>query len=151
MLGLQSAGYLSLIPVEDIYNSDIFAVLFLAITFLAVISTIAMWKIFAKAGVDSWKAIIPIYNYMTLCEIVGKPSWWGLIPVLMLIPIINFIAWVPALILAVIVALELGRAFGKSTIWSIFLLLIFSVIGYLILGFGPYKFDSTKLATNVYK
>ncbi|MCB9817571.1 hypothetical protein H6795_03520 [Candidatus Nomurabacteria bacterium] len=123
----------------------VWVILWLAI---AVIQIVAMWKIFEKAGVEGWKAIIPIYNYWTLCEIVGKPGWWGLAPLLMIIPLINFVAWIAVLVVFVLVALELGKAFGKDTVWSIFLLVIFSLIGILILGFGKDKFDKSLLTVN---
>jgi Zn-dependent protease with chaperone function len=113
---------------------------------LVVVQIIAMWKIFVKAGVEGWKSIIPFYNYWVLCEIVGKPGWWGLTPILMAIPIVNFIAWIPVVILFVIIALELGKAFGKDTVWSIFLLIIFSLIGLLILGFGSDKYQGPLVA-----
>lgn len=117
------------------------AVWFVLMLALFVVQIIAFWKIFVKAGVEGWKAIIPFYNYWVLCEIVGKPGWWGLTPILMAIPIVNFIAWIPVLILFVIISLELGKAFGKDTVWSIFLLIIFSLIGILILGFGSDKYQ----------
>lgn len=123
----------------------LFSVIILAIY---VVSVIALWKIFEKAGVDGWKAIIPIYNFWTLCEIVGKPGWWALVPLLMVIPFVNIIAWIAVLVISVIVCLELGKAFGKDVVWSIFLLVIFSIVGILILGFGQDKFDKSLLSSN---
>ena len=44
------------------------------------ITVIATWKIFKKAGEPGWKSIIPIYNIYMLYKIVGMKSWfWGLI------------------------------------------------------------------------
>ena len=40
------------------------------------------------------------------------------------------------IVIGIIVALEVGKAFGKSTAFSIFLLIIFSLIGIPILGYG---------------
>jgi len=39
----------------------------------------AMWKIFSKAGQPGWAAIIPIYNFIVWCKIVGRPAWWVLL------------------------------------------------------------------------
>lgn len=44
-----------------------------------VISKIAYWKIFSKAGKEGWRALIPIYNQYVLCQIVGVSPWWMLI------------------------------------------------------------------------
>ncbi|MBR1762543.1 MAG: hypothetical protein IJ731_04170, partial [Eubacterium sp.] len=37
---------------------------------IAILSIIALWKIFEKAGEAGWKAIIPFYNAYTLVKIV---------------------------------------------------------------------------------
>jgi hypothetical protein len=87
---------------------------------------VAMWKIFAKAGKPGWAAIVPIYNIWVLLQIIGRPGWWI---ILFFIPFVNFV-------ISIVVALDLGKAFGKDPVFSIFLLWLFSIIGYLILGFG---------------
>lgn len=86
----------------------------------------AYWKIFTKAGKPGWASIIPIYNIYTLLQIVQKPVWWL---ILFFIPVVNVIT-------AIIVMLNLGKAFGKSTGWSVIFLVIFSSLGMLMLGFG---------------
>lgn len=91
----------------------------------------AMWKIFVKAGQEGWKSIIPIYNSWVLFEIAGKPGWWIF---LSLIPLVN-------IYIAVVLALELASKFGKTAAFGIFGLFLFSVIGYLILGFGDAKYQ----------
>ena len=105
---------------------------------------IAMWKVFTKAGEQGWKALIPVYNYWTLCEIAGRPGWWALlfIPVALLfwIPIVGFVLWLALVALSIIVSLDIGRAFKKSTTFSVVGLILFSIVGYLILGFGKDKY-----------
>jgi uncharacterized membrane protein YoaK (UPF0700 family) len=59
-------------------------------------------------------------------KIVGRPWWWLL---LLLIPIVN-------LVITIIVAIDLAKSFGKDALYGILLLWLFSVIGYLILGYG---------------
>ena len=47
------------------------------------VTLIAAWKVFTKAGKPGWAIIIPIYGNIVLLEIVGQP-WtrllWYLIP-----------------------------------------------------------------------
>jgi len=43
--------------------------------------------IFKDAGIESYKALIPVYNYYIWLKVIGKPWWWLL---LLLIPFINF-------------------------------------------------------------
>lgn len=96
---------------------------------------------FCKSRSRRLEGYYSFLQLLVLCEIVGKPGWWGLTPILMAIPIVNFIAWIPVVILFVIISLELGKAFGKDTVWSVFLLILFSLIGILILGFGSDKYQ----------
>lgn len=95
-----------------------------------------MWKTFVKAGKPGWASIIPIYNLYVLITIAEKPGWWLL---LFFIPIANIIA-------ALVVALEVAKRFGRSAIFGIVGLFLFSGIGYLILGFGKstYKGSTTE-------
>ncbi len=83
------------------------------------------WKIFQKAGKPGWAAIIPFYNYIVACEIVGKPIWWFL---LMICPCINFIflIWVANLI---------SKSFGKSEGFTVGLVILNPIFA-CILGFG---------------
>ena len=94
----------------------------LVIFVLMVAST---WKIFTKAGKPGWAAIIPIYNFIVLLEIVGKPIWWIL---LLIIPLVN-------LIILIIVTHRLSLSFGQG-VGTTILLIILPVIGYPMLGFG---------------
>ncbi|MHA3683262.1 DUF5684 domain-containing protein [Leucobacter sp. HY1910] len=91
-----------------------------------VIIVIALWRVFSKAGYPGILAIIPIVNVFFLVKIAGYSAWMTL---LLFVPIVNFI-------FAIFVALRTGERFGKGGVFSIFLLWLFSAIGYLILGFG---------------
>jgi len=95
------------------------------ILIIVVIMIAGMWKMFTKAGKPGWAAIIPIYNYIVMCEIVGKPVWWFL---LMICPCINFIflIWVYNL---------LSKSFGKSEGFTVGMVLL-PFIFWPILGFG---------------
>lgn len=95
-----------------------------------VLAVVAYWKIFSKAGEAGWQSIIPIWSTIVLLKIVGRPWWWLL---LMLIPVVQIVIFI-------IVMLDLGKSFGKSSVFSIFGLIIFSLVGYFILGFGDAKY-----------
>lgn len=97
-------------------------ILYLAIVIFMIAS---IWKIFTKAGKPGWAAIVPIYNYVVLLEIVKKPIWWI---VLMLIPIVNFIV-------LIIIMIELAKAYGKSGGFAAGLILL-GPIFFPILAFG---------------
>lgn len=100
--------------------------LYLFLIALAILEVVALWKVFTKAGEPGWASIIPFYNTYVMTKIAGYNP---LLFLLFLIPLVN-------VVFAIMVMLGIGRAFGKSTGWSIIMLVIFNVIGVLILGFG---------------
>jgi len=51
-----------------------------------------------------------------------------------------FVPYVGSLVVAILMALGLAKNFGKSVLFAIFGLLIFSIVGYLMLAFGSDKY-----------
>lgn len=96
-----------------------------------VIVAIGMWKVFEKAGKPGWAAIVPFYNLVVLLEIGGKPVWW--IVLILLVPIAN-------LVCAIIMHLEVAKAFGKDTGFGLGLAFL-PFIFYPILGFGQARYQ----------
>lgn len=98
------------------------------------IYVIAMWRVFTKARKPGWAAIVPIYNEYVKLKIIGRPGWWLL---LYLIPLVN-------VVVSIIVAIDVAKAFGKSTAFGVVGLWLFSLIGYLMLGYGDAKYKMPK-------
>ena len=98
---------------------------------VGIVALIAMWRIFTKAGKPGWAAIVPIYNVIVLLQVVNRPWWWLL---LMLIPFVN-------IVILFIVTFDLGKSFGKGGAFSFFLLILLSLVGYCILGFGKSEYQ----------
>lgn len=116
--------------------SNLFAVLFwplmifcIILLAVAIICIIATWKIYAKAGKPGWAAIIPIYNFVVLFEIVGLPVW---LIILYIIPFVNYAA-VP--VISIIAAVKLAKCFGKDIAFALGLIFL-PFIFYPILAFG---------------
>lgn len=70
---------------------------------LVLISFAGLYKIFEKAGLPAWKALIPVYNFWLVGGIINRPKWWGLI---MIVPGVN-------LIMYGVYGFHLARAFKK--------------------------------------
>lgn len=70
---------------------------------LVLISFAGLYKIFEKAGLPAWKALIPVYNFWLVGTIINRPKWWGLI---MIVPGVN-------LIMYGVYGFHLARAFKK--------------------------------------
>lgn len=98
---------------------------------IIIISIIASWKIFTKAGKPGWASLIPFYNIYVLLQIAHMPGWWLLA---FFIPILNLVA-------SIMLAVNLAHAFGKSTAYGIVLLWLFNGIGMLMLAFGDAKYQ----------
>jgi hypothetical protein len=110
----------------------------ISLVFLVVMIA-SLWKIFEKAGVEGWKAIIPVYNGWVLAEIVGKPGWWALVGLGGIIPVVGFIASIAAFVLGIILAIELAKSFGKDPIYAALYVLV-PIVGYPMLAFGADKY-----------
>ncbi len=96
---------------------------------LAILSMVAVWKIYKKAGEPGWAAIVPFYNAYVLFKITWGSGWKFL---LMLIPIAN-------IVFGIITMHKLSKAFGHGggyTVGLVFLQFIFLCI----LGFGDAQY-----------
>ena len=100
---------------------------------VSVLSIVAMWVIFGKAGQGGWKALIPIYNVYIFCKIADGNGWKFL---LFLIPIVN-------IIYAIILTFRLAKSFGKGFGFGLGLLFL-NTIFMLILAFGKAQYVGPK-------
>ena len=120
---------------------------FLPIYFIVVaVGIVAMWKVFTKAGKPGWAAIVPFYNTWVLAEVGGKPGWWGLVAIL--VSPIPFLGSIISIILILLISLGVAKNFGKSTVFGVIGLFLFSLVGYLILGFGKAKYQAVANASS---
>jgi hypothetical protein len=90
------------------------------------VTAVALWGIFVKAGEPGWAGFIPIYNALVLLRSVGRPWWWLL---LYLIPLVD-------IVVLIIVYYDLSRSFGHGVGFTIGLVFL-QVLFLLILAFGP--------------
>lgn len=103
---------------------------------VVVFMAVCGWKVFVKAGQPGWAAIIPIYNLYVWLQIAGRPGWWLIVwIVLSFIPILNL----ATLVLAIIVNIDVCKAFGKSAGFMVLMILL-PIIGLPILAFGDARY-----------
>ncbi len=107
------------------------------IIYLAIIVAIiaSIWKVFVKAGQPGWAAIVPFYNLYVMTQIAGRPAWWL---VLFFIPVVSIVA-------AVILFIDIAKAFGKGAGFGIGLALL-GPIFFPILGFGSATYQGAPKA-----
>lgn len=90
---------------------------------VGILMIIAMWKVFSKAGKPGWAAIIPIYNYIVWCQIVGRPVWWFLL-LFLCFPIFY-----------IILSIDMAKSFGQGVGFAIGMILL-PFIFWPMLAFG---------------
>lgn len=92
---------------------------------LILITCIAMWKIYVKAGRPGWASLIPFYSQFCLFDIAWGSGWLFL---LTFVPCVN-------IVVSIMVYFKLAKAFGKGTGFG-FGLIFLNIIFISILGFG---------------
>jgi len=134
---IANLGYFSLFLQQepDYLSGGLAVIVSIFSSIMGLISLVAMWKVYVKAGQPGWAVLIPIYNIYVLLEIIGRPWWWLL---LLLIPGVNFV-------IAIILTFDLAASFGKSTGFG-FGLLFLSFIFMLILAFGDAQYTGPAAA-----
>jgi hypothetical protein len=95
-----------------------------------ILVAIGMWPMLTKAGRPAWGGFVPIYNVYLQIKLAGRS---GFLLFLYIVPIVN-------IVVAIVVAVGVARAFGKGGLYGFFLLFVLQPIGYLILGFGSAQY-----------
>lgn len=55
--------------------------LFVLLLVFIVLTIVANWKMYKKAGKNGWECIVPVYGYWVLTEIAGLNWWWFLLAI----------------------------------------------------------------------
>jgi len=104
--------------------------LFFVYLIVIILMIVSLWTIFKKAGQPGWACIIPIYNFIVMLQIAGRPIWWI---ILMFIPFVN-------VVVSIIVANDVAKAFGKSSLFTIGMVVL-PFIFYPILAFSDAQYN----------
>lgn len=105
------------------YSMGIGYILFFSFSF--VLLHLGLYKMFEKAGLPGWKALIPFYNAYYIIKLTGKPTYWV---ALLFIPILNAV-------IIFLLATEWVKAFGKDGFWAGVLAMMFPQIYFPVLGY----------------
>lgn len=91
---------------------------------LYILLGVSMMKLFEKAGIPGWKALVPGVAAVEWCKMVGrKPryAWW------FLFPIVNIFIYAGLVI-------DMVRSFGKHSFWHAALAVIYAPIPFFQIG-----------------
>ena len=121
MKGGVKMEYDSLDMMTSAISTGVVAVYSIICLVIGVLTLVAMWKIFVKAGKPGWGCLIPFYSQYCLFDIAWGNGWLFL---LTFVPCANFVVMI-------ILFIKLAKAFGKGTgfgIGLVFLNTIFVLI-----------------------
>ena len=116
-----------------------------------IISIIACWGLFTKAGEPGWKAIIPIYSTYVMFKLSWKVSMFWVWFVLLfasgflsgfdnlVAAIISVVLSIAAAILGIVFYVKLAKAYGKGGGFAVGLIFL-NPIFLLILGLGKSEY-----------
>ena len=123
------ADYDSYDMMAALIGTGVFTVYMIFALAVLVLTIIARWKIYTKAGKPGWASLIPFYTQYCLYDIAWGTGWLFLLG---FVPIVN-------IVVGIMVNFKLAKAFGKGTGFG-FGLLFLNTIFILILGFGDTKY-----------
>lgn len=119
---------------------------------LIIISIIAYWKLFQKAGKPGWYSIIPFYSNWVLIEIAGLNWWWFLLMILNVvlsfeIDGLSFAISICGFLASFNCYYNISKKFNKDNTFSIFAG-IFNFIFVLILGLSKKEVYDNNVAVS---
>jgi uncharacterized membrane protein len=100
-------------PVSPAFFMSMLLIGLLVIVVTYLIRSYFLGRVFKKAGVESWKAWVPIYNYWILNELGDQKGFWA---VLSLVPVLNIVA----VVYMYIAMYNIGLKFGKDSLFVLF-------------------------------
>ncbi|MEM7659587.1 MAG: DUF5684 domain-containing protein [Bacteroidota bacterium] len=99
--------------------------------------TASFWRLFEKAGLPGWHALIPGYNFYQYTQIAGVSGWWTLG---FFVPFFDIVA-------RVFVGTEVAKRFGKDSSFGLGLAFL-SPIFLPILAFGDSVYEGSTSETD---
>jgi signal peptidase I len=102
---------------------------FILLIVFSLTTIIALWKLFPLAGEQSWKALVPVYNFIIWLKIIKRPWWWIF---LIITPGVNFLMYG-------IMSLLLAKSFNKRSFQEQVLAFL---AGYIYLPYLAFQKDT---------
>jgi len=91
---------------------------------LYILLGLSMMKLFEKAGIPGWKALVPGLAAMEWCKIIGRKPQYAL---WLLFPIVNFFIYAGMVI-------DMVRSFGKHSFWQAVMAVVYAPVPFFMIG-----------------
>ena len=130
---------------------------------LCIVSIVALWKIYKKAGEHGWACLVPFYNNYVFYRMTWGNGWMFLLPTVLIfgyvfglvflmlsgfageavltiiMTILAIGCGIASIVINIVTLHKLSKSFGHGVGFTLGLLFL-SVIFYIILGFGSSKY-----------
>lgn len=91
-----------------------------------VASHIGLYKLYEKAGLKGWQALVPFYGVYLLIKLVHRPLWWIFV---YYVPFVGYVVWMGLIV-------DLLKHFNKFELKEHFFGVVFSGIYLPLIGFN---------------
>jgi hypothetical protein len=115
----------------------IFILVAIAFYILVALGTYGTYLKAGPNGEPAWSAFVPIYNFIILLKVAGRPKTWGWFLLLNIIPYVGSLAF---LVVYIIVANDVSKSFGHGAGFTVGLVLLSVIFWYILwLGSSTYR------------
>ena len=111
-------------------------ILYIAIYIVFALGVYGTYKKAGPNGDPAWAAFVPIYNFIIMLKVAGRPLWWGWF---LLLPLVPFLGSLALLVISIIVLNDVSKSFGHGGGFTVGLVLL-SVIFWYILWLGKSQY-----------
>jgi len=108
-----------------------------ALYFITALGTYGTYKKAGSYGEPAWSAFVPIYNWIILLRIAGRPKTWAWFLLMVIVPYVGSLAF---LVVAIIVLNDISKSFGHGGGFTVGLVLLSVIFWYILwLGSSTYR------------
>ena len=89
-------------------------IVFLAFIFFYILFALPVWGTYQKAspqGDPAWAAFVPIYNFIVLLRVAGRPKTWAWF---LLLPLVPYLGSLALLVISIFILNDVSKSFGHG-------------------------------------
>jgi hypothetical protein len=110
--------------------------IYIVLYFVFAFGVYGAYKKAGSYGDPAWAAFIPIYNFIVLLKVAGRPITWAWFLLLAIIPFVGSLA---LLVVSIIILHDVSKSFGHGGAFTVGLVLLAPIFWY-ILWLGPSQY-----------